>query len=730
MSKNILHDKPEAQAALAQVSRTIDSISDQLKVLRDSELNKCFERLRRDVKQYGSDISIVVSMGMLKAGKSTLVNVLARCDTTSPTGYGVDTTLRPALIRMRREDDKNRNQGHIVVYFYTPPQEGDTVPTPNSCDSDKDDDNRNKQMECVLDELRGIEQDSGFPKQEYPLEEEYLQTILCSRPEDDRNNYLHGKEPLLVLVETPYRNRADLINSDRMHVCDDILLKEGRMLLDMPGLDSGEADVSRHMRRYMCLLEDCDALMFVQSSVAPLNEKARENLKAILSQRRSASITIVQNIMLSKPWRNADVNNAEQGRQHKHAIGLVKAFAKEVNRDGGEPDTFLVNLGMAYDSMFEDQERYNEKYILQDTQAGDGRVTYESLWAASKVKSLEDSLIDQLDKNGTSNRIQHCNSSLKNHCRHIAEDVLGRIRDTLGQKSQTAETTRKRWVEMRDRLDVDMKDSQLVKCPASYHASLSQELQKVVDSCEKEYAEKFQNQDSIPGSDIDSFLVACDKMMREHCCALLKNATCDDIDVEVAGGRKTTLRESCKDTLEGIFQKWRTGEVFPGGAGEAEGNASDYHHLYDMIQHQYRPQVKSKIEMYRLNIDSSKFPKPSQPKKYKNTNFFNDLTKHLELTKRMGEVTYAYGIWQDELDKIKRFYEDETAKCISDNYLEPAQLIFKKVKEEGYASLRQKMSDYIREQETKISGAKQNMDLIDRMVACFDDVYDSLAKIQ
>lgn len=730
MSKNILHDKPEAQAALAQVSRTVDSISGQLKVLKDSELNKCFERLRRDIKQYGSDISIVVSMGMLKAGKSTLVNVLARCDTTSPTGYGVDTTLRPALIRMRREDDRNRDQGRIVVYFYTPPQESAPTAAPGASDTDSEDDNRNKQMEYVLDELRGIEQDSGFPKQEYPLEEECLQAILCSRPEDDRNNYLHGKEPLLVLVETPYRSKEDLKSRDRMHVSDDILLKEGRMLLDMPGLDSGQADVSKHTRRYMCLLEDCDALMFVQSSVAPLNEKARENLKAILSQRRTASITIVQNIMLSKPWRNADVNNAEQGRQHKHAIGLVKAFAREVNRDGGEPDSFLVNLGMAYDSMFEDQERFNGNYILPDTETGDGRVSCESLWAASKVKSLEDALIDQLDKNGTSNRIQHCNSALKNHCRYIAEDVLGRIKDSLKQKSKAAETIRRRWVEMRDKLDAEMKESQLVKCPASFHASLPQELQKVVDKCEREFEEKFQNQDSIPGSDIDSFLAACDKMMMARCCALLKDSTCADIDVEVAGGKKITLGESCKNTLEDIFRKWCTGEVFPGGADETEGNASDYHRLYDKIQHQYRPQIKTKIEMFHLNIDSSKFPKPPQPKKYKNTNILNDLTKHLELTKRIGEVTYAYGIWQDELDKMMKFYENEVANRLSGGYLEAAQLIFKKVKEEGRAGLRQKMSDFIREQEAQITGARQSMDLIDRMATAFDEVYDNLAKIQ
>ena len=41
---------------------------------------------------------VITCIGMLKAGKSTLVNLFSRNKLASPTGFGVDTTLRPALI--------------------------------------------------------------------------------------------------------------------------------------------------------------------------------------------------------------------------------------------------------------------------------------------------------------------------------------------------------------------------------------------------------------------------------------------------------------------------------------------------------------------------------------------------------------------------------------------------------------------------------------------------------
>ena len=55
---------------------------------------------------FGSEYFVVSGIGMLKSGKSTLVNLLARNRNASPTGFGFDTTLRPALITCTPEPEK------------------------------------------------------------------------------------------------------------------------------------------------------------------------------------------------------------------------------------------------------------------------------------------------------------------------------------------------------------------------------------------------------------------------------------------------------------------------------------------------------------------------------------------------------------------------------------------------------------------------------------------------
>ena len=88
--------------------------------MTDDELKswrKCLSRLKSDfdgapdcvkyidsairaIDQFKSGIELISCIGMLKAGKSTLINMLARSRSASPIGFGQDTTLRPAVIRM------------------------------------------------------------------------------------------------------------------------------------------------------------------------------------------------------------------------------------------------------------------------------------------------------------------------------------------------------------------------------------------------------------------------------------------------------------------------------------------------------------------------------------------------------------------------------------------------------------------------------------------------------
>ena len=58
-------------------------------------INKADTNIRRGIRQFDSTIAVVIVVGMLKSGKSTLINLFARNTNASPVGFGVDTTLRP-----------------------------------------------------------------------------------------------------------------------------------------------------------------------------------------------------------------------------------------------------------------------------------------------------------------------------------------------------------------------------------------------------------------------------------------------------------------------------------------------------------------------------------------------------------------------------------------------------------------------------------------------------------
>ena len=67
---------------------------------------------------FGAEFFVVSCIGMLKAGKSTLINLLARSKDASPTGFGFDTTLRPALITSSTEP-----RGTIEVWLPNTPEQ-------------------------------------------------------------------------------------------------------------------------------------------------------------------------------------------------------------------------------------------------------------------------------------------------------------------------------------------------------------------------------------------------------------------------------------------------------------------------------------------------------------------------------------------------------------------------------------------------------------------------------
>ncbi len=380
-------------------------------------------RLPRRLRQFDSDIVAIVTMGMLKAGKSTLVNLLARTTKASPVGYGVDTTLRPALIKMAKKGD-DIGPGRIYIY--------------NSIDDGKE---TRELFGAIMDYLRGLDntisRELDFKWVE--LTHENLSKALCRKAGFGEGNLLE-QEPLLVVVEVPYNNNCQM-------------LKDKRMLLDMPGLDSAHAAITQSASeaagedsyigklysRYEAVISECDLMLFVQSSVAPLNDKAATMLRKILLKRPSASCYIVQNAMRARYWRTEDNQRREQERQGEHAMGIIEKMLRRIIAENSSghylsPKTRAVNLGMAYDGEFTSNDELASDRSLTDNTP----ISAEALKARSEFFDLENSLLDTLKDNGVRSRFIHCRGELSDVIKEANDHVAKAITEEKGKLEREA----------------------------------------------------------------------------------------------------------------------------------------------------------------------------------------------------------------------------------------------------------------------------------------------------
>ncbi len=366
----------------------------ELKQTLDKYIGEARGQIPRRLRQFESDIVAAVVMGMLKAGKSTLVNLLARTPLASPVGFGVDTTLRPALITMA---DPGADVGSGRIHIY------------NALDMAEE-----PAFEKLLDYMRGIDASpaSGLECLTVPLTVSNLHGTLCQK----KGSGLLDQEPLLVIVEVPYDEHCQL-------------LQDKRMLLDMPGLDSAHAAIThsagdagdddsaigRLYSRYENVIRECDLMVFVQSSVAPLNEKAATMLRNILADRPSASCYIVQNSMRARYWRTEEIQQRELERQRGHAMDIIDKIIQQ-NATNSEhknvsyvaPKARTVNLGMAYDGVFSHESDLAQGHPLK----GGVNVSKDNLRASSDFFELEQRMLTTLKDNGMRSRFIHCRAAL------------------------------------------------------------------------------------------------------------------------------------------------------------------------------------------------------------------------------------------------------------------------------------------------------------------------------
>lgn len=276
-------------------------------------LGKFEEDLRRARKEFDALMFFTVCFGMLKSGKSTLVNLLAGHADASPSRFGQDTTLRPCLLLGGEKDE--------LTMFHLK-------------DSFKADDTGKAEKKCfnaVIDFLRGVIDEDQLRAEHHvvtkiePFSEDNIFRAVCS-PEG------FGSEPLITVVRI--ENASELMQSEIA-------------ILDVPGLDSDQ--MKPENSRYLELLDRCDLLLFIQSTVSALNHEAAGMLKELVRRSKGSPIWLIQNRFEAQNWRKSEVIEAQDNELAKtaranlaNALGVRERliFSKQ------------VNLGKAYDATF------------------------------------------------------------------------------------------------------------------------------------------------------------------------------------------------------------------------------------------------------------------------------------------------------------------------------------------------------------------------------------------
>lgn len=510
-----------------------DSLPVESEMWQDKSVRLAFEDAERAIRQFDCrDKMIVVTCGMLKAGKSTLINLLSRSNMASPVGFGIDTTLRPAIIRMSES-----REGCIRLYY-----------------AEGNEEKHKKAQNQVFDQIRGLKlvEKAKYNEEKIELTAENLRDCLCM-PVDGKR--ILKQEPLLIVVETPQHNEP-------------CLLSNKIMLLDMPGLDSGNAEVvSKAIDAYADLVDECDMLFFVQSSVSPLNRQAKDLLVKVLKKRNPATTFIIQNRMEAQVWRKKERQDFDQSRQAQKAREDVLECFRSNNRGDKELECVRIetmNLGMAYDAMVHSGK---EEFLNTEGMLPDGSpISCGNLKKLSDFHGFEDRARKVMCEKGLHLRMCRCAEILAKRIECIQEAIKGVKTKSLEPMLSEADSVLNAWGRVKDALELlEMKSKlsdychiQEVLISDDCIKKLSEQLGNVWNDArdtDPDYFREFGNNAAeVKGSIIDKFLNKCSDIMAERTNEYLKECLLNQILVKSNKGIQS-ITEFLNAALKGVFEQ-------------------------------------------------------------------------------------------------------------------------------------------------------------------------------
>lgn len=264
-------------------------------------------------KEYENGTFIVLVVGPVKSGKSTLVNLIANAY-VSPTHF-LECTVRPSIISQHRNEEGSK----ITVF------------------TSEDTSNRIEQIDTIIDCIRGIESEDAL--------ENISKGIFDLTPDNIKQKVELGlkdslsSETLVTSITTP----------------GGILMKQDVFIVDMPGFDGEYANIDDPV--YDTIAQRADLIIFVQSSNSAISKVSGQFLKKLAENNQDVPVCLIHNVFDSSWWRSNEERTDAVLQQKKFAIEEIRKLKFCIEED----QCFSINLGKIEDSR---KQEYSEMSAL------------------------------------------------------------------------------------------------------------------------------------------------------------------------------------------------------------------------------------------------------------------------------------------------------------------------------------------------------------------------------
>ncbi len=292
-------------------------VNTYLSVQKDENIRNGIKKLQSASKEFDSAQFMVLVVGAVKSGKSTLVNLFAR-EYVSPTHF-LECTVRPSAISKGTENK---------IFQYTLKPGKDKI----------------EAFTSILDYIRGIrnrnETEQYADHMSYPLNR--LNLDLYVRLNMNEEN-IRIDNTLITNITTKGGN---LINGETI-------------LIDMPGLDGGYANFDDPV--YKEIVEHADFILFIQSSNSAVNKISKEFLNLLIEKNREVPVALIHNVFDASYWKTDEDKEQQTEEQINFAVKTIK------ERKFDLIEAYSINLGKVTDAAFypdiRDLQKEKDKFL-------------------------------------------------------------------------------------------------------------------------------------------------------------------------------------------------------------------------------------------------------------------------------------------------------------------------------------------------------------------------------